>query len=209
MSTESKAISPESTTTQGISLVQIFFAVVLGASILEFRGNLFPPDFTNLNFWALFTVYFTTFGTWYAWQAFTRRAPYVDSSLSRLRSLIESFCIIVYALLLYAATLVPEHFFAYLWGFAIVYGLYFTNTAVRYSDLHRPEPLRIMLIHGCFQLLVCTAYSIWASVAGPITITAIWVFLFITLGIQVSYRWFLWRFNVKVSQIVTHERKTS
>lgn len=194
MSAESKAVLPESAAPQGITLVQIFFAVVLGASILEFRESIFPPQGTSLNFWALFVVYFFGFATWYSWQIMTSRAPYIVSFWSRLRSLLEAFCIIVYACLLYLGTLLPEHFFGYLWGFVIVYGTYVVNSKVRRRDSHRPEPTRIMFTHGVFQLIASIACTIWALISASLDTTAIWIFLFITLGIHVSYRCFLWRF---------------
>ena len=193
MSTGSKAELQESTTPQGISLVQIFFAVVLGGSILEFRESIFPLMGTSVNFWALFVVYVCTFATWYSWQIMTRKVPYVASVWTRIRSLIEAFCIIVYAYLLYVGTLLPEHFFGYLWGFVVVYGLYVVNSIIRHQDSHRPEPISIMLIHGILQFIVTFTFTIWTLTITPLDISIIWAFMFITLSIHVSYRFFLWR----------------
>jgi len=194
MSPESKTASLESTTPQGINLVQIFFAVVLGGSILEFRESIFPPQGTSLNFWALFVVYIFIFATWFSWQVMTSRVPYIASFWSRLRSLLEAFCIVVYAYLLYMGTLLPDHFFGYLWGFVVVYGIYVVAAKVRQRDSHHPEPTRIMFTHGVFQLIASIAYTIWVLISAPLDTTAIWIFIFITLGIHVSYRCFLWCF---------------
>ena len=143
MSTESKAVSQDIGTPQGqsITLVQIFFAVVLGGSILEFRESIFPLIGTSVNFWALFVVYVFTFATWYYWQVMTSKRPYVATVWTRIRSLLEAFCIIVYAYLLYIGTLLPEHFFGYLWGFVVVYLLYVVNSKVRQQDFHLPEAI--------------------------------------------------------------------
>ena len=116
MSTQSKAVLREIAAPQGVTLVQIFSAVVLGGSILEFRESIFPPQGTSLNFWALFIVYVFAFATWFSWQIMTGRAPYVASFWSRVRSFLEAFCFIVYAYLLYIGTLLPEHLIGYIWG---------------------------------------------------------------------------------------------
>jgi hypothetical protein len=193
MSTGGKAELRESTTPQGIALVQIFFAVVLGGSILEFRESIFPLTGTSVNFWALFVVYVFTFATWYSWQIMTGKVPYVSSVWTRIRSLIEAFCIIVYAYLLYIGTLLPEHFFGYVWGFVLVYAIFVVNSIIRHQDSKRPEPIRIMLIHGILQFIVTFIFTVWASILTSFDISIIWAFMFITLGIHVSYRFFLWR----------------
>ena len=193
MSTESKVVSRENTAPQGIALVQFFFAVVLGGSILEFRESIFPPMGTSVNFWALFVVYIFIFATWYSWQVMTGRVPYVASVWTRIRSLLEAFCIIVYAYLLYMGTLLPEHFLGYIWGFVVVYGIYVVNAKVRQRDSHRPEAIRIQLIHGCFQFITSLAFTIWILAITSLDISSVWIFVFITLGIHVSYRCFLWR----------------
>ena len=192
MSTESKVVSLENTAPQGFVLVQFFFAVVLGGSILEFRESIFPPMGTSVNFWALFVVYVFTFATWYSWQIMTGRVPYVASVWTRIRSLLEAFCVIVYAYLLYMGTLLPEHFFGYIWGFVVVYAIYVVNAKVRQRDSHRPDAIRIMFTHGFFQLIATIAFTIWLLISAPLDPTAIWIFVFITLGIHVSYRCFLW-----------------
>lgn len=63
------------------AFVETFFAVVLGASILEpeIRGLLFPPAVTNLGFWALVAVYFTAITSWIGWHKSTIEFPYTDS----------------------------------------------------------------------------------------------------------------------------------
>lgn len=151
-----------------VTFVEIFFAVVLGASIVdpEIRTLLFPPASASLSFWALITVYFTAITSWTGWHKSTIKYPYSDSRLGEVRSVVDAIIVATYAALLFFGSRVgggaDKYLSGYLWGFVIVFALYYFVGKVRCADYHTPQASKPHLIvrHGdcaayCSQYLYC------------------------------------------------------
>ena len=197
MSTESNPNSSNDALTQRIAIVPLLFAIVLGASLIEFNEFLFPPKLTSLSFWALFAVYFTAFLSWFGWHEAVHLYPYTLSPIVKLRALIEAMVVVSYANLLYFASRADESLTGYLWGFVIVYIILMLVGFVRHREYRRPEaqynPLDLNAKHGLIVVAASIAYTTWSLRFPPVPYAANWVFVFVPFAVTVSYRWLLAR----------------
>ena len=102
-----------------VTFVEIFFAVVLGASILEpeIRALLFPPAFTSLSFWSLTAVYFAAITSWMGWHKIIAEYPYSDSRIGEARSIVDAIIVAVYAALLFFGSRIDNSLFGPFWRF--------------------------------------------------------------------------------------------
>jgi 5'(3')-deoxyribonucleotidase len=195
-----------------VTFVEIFFAVVLGASILEFHTFLFPPDLTSPSFWALITVYFVAVTSWIGWHKSTTEFPYTDSGAGYLRSLLDAVIVGNYAALLFFGSTVENSFFGsrvdnsllyYLWGFFIVFFLYYISGRVRraeYSEWEPSEVSKLYLIerHGYVLLIAAIAYTVLHTILPEVLFQlptgVLWLFIVLPFATMVSYRsWREWR----------------
>lgn len=185
-----------------VTFVEIFFGVVLGGSLLQFNRLLFPPDIASPTFWALVAVYITAGTSWFGWRQSTIEYPYTNSRVGRLRSVLDAVIVAMYAALLFFSSLATDTLVWYLWGFALVFGLYFTIGKLRRLE-HGAEASKIYLIerHGAIMLGVAIAYMIVSKVQPQASVSVIWAFVFLPLGIMISFRWFReWRRLPKLVQ---------
>lgn len=92
------------------TFVEIFFAVVLGGSILELHTFLFPPHPSNPSFWALVVVYITAVTSWIGWHGSTFKYPYSNSATGHVRSVLDGVIVITYAALLFFGSNIDKSF---------------------------------------------------------------------------------------------------
>lgn len=192
-----------------ITLVEIIFAVVIGGSILQFHELLFPPVLTCINLWALLVAYFTAVASWFGWHKSTTEYPYTDSAIGRLRSVLDGFIVVSYAALLFFGSKADKFLGWYLWGFVVVFFLYFVVGELRRAEYRDPQASRIPLIiyHGIAMLIVAIAYTVllkaWPHLMGAMPS----LFVFLAFASMASFRWFRewrklpWRDKTKRSTI--------
>ncbi len=175
-----------------VTFVEILFAVVLGASLLEFHTLLFPPAVAQLSFWALVTVYFAAVTSWVSWHKSTIEYPYTDSGAGRVRSILDAAIVGGYAALLFFGSGVHTSLSWYLWGFVIVFFLYWAVGNVRRAEYHDPRASQIYLIvrHSAALLVGAIAYTILVGSLSPLPTVAEWLFVFLPLVTVASFRWF-------------------
>ncbi len=189
-----------------VTFVELFFAIVLGASILEFNDLLFPPDFANPSFWAIVAVYFTAVTSWIAWHKSTILHPYTDSGAGYLRSILDGLIVVTYAALLFFGSQVVRSFDFprgdnslcwYLWGFAAVFFLYFFSGIVRRMEYPFRKPAKVSrgyLIsrHGYVILAGAVAYTVMFQIFPKVLLqlpeAVLWVFLSLPLITVLSFR---------------------
>jgi 5'(3')-deoxyribonucleotidase len=192
------------------TFVEIFFAVVLGGSILELNAFLFPPNLHSPNFWALVAVYFTAVTSWIGWHKSTTNYPYTDSVAGHLRSVLDGIIVVTYAALLFFSSGVEKSFYNiygldnslcwYLWGFVIVFLLYFIVGEIRRIEYNRgASEIYLIIRHGVFLLVIAIAYTIlyiWLpSVLNQLPTSVLWIFVFLPLITMISFRSFReWRY---------------
>jgi len=181
-----------------VTFVEIFFAVVLGASIVdpEIRALLFPPAFASLSFWALIAVYFTAITSWTGWHKSTIKYPYSDSWLGEVRPVVDAIIVATYVALLFFGSRVgggaDKYLSGYLWGFVIVFALYYLAGVIRRTEYHSREASKLYLIrrHGVAPLIVASIYTALSHISFRFPVASLWVFVFLPLATMVSYRWF-------------------
>jgi len=185
-----------------VTFVEIFFAVVLGASIVdpEIRALLFPPAFASLGFWALIAVYVTAITSWTGWHKSTIKYPYGDSRLGEVRSVVDAIIVATYAALLFFGSRVgggaDKYLSGYLWGFVIVFALYYFVGQVRCADYHTPQASKRHLIvrHGVAPLIGASTYTVLSHISFRFPVASLWVLVLLPLATMISYRWFReWR----------------
>jgi 5'(3')-deoxyribonucleotidase len=183
-----------------VTFVEIFFAVVLGASILRFNEFLFPPDLTSRSFWALIVVYFAAVTSWTGWHSSVDKCPYTRSVAGYLRSLLDAVIVGTYAALLFFGSRVDSSLIYYLWGFSAVFVLYFFSGMVRRAEYPEREPSEVSksyLIrrHGYVLLIAAIAYTVLYKILPEFLFQlpsgVLWLLVFLPLATMFSYRW--WR----------------
>ncbi|MFO7996670.1 MAG: hypothetical protein R6U93_05975 [Dehalococcoidia bacterium] len=181
-----------------VTFVEIFFAVVLGASIVdpEIRLLLFPPAFARLSFWALIGVYFAAITSWTGWHRSTIKYPYSDSRLGEVRSVVDAIIVATYAALLFFGSRLgggaTEYLSGYLWGFVIVFALYYLAGVIRTAEYHAREASKLHLIrrHGIALLVGASTYTALSHVSFGFPLLSLWVLVLLPLATMASYRWF-------------------
>lgn len=183
-----------------VTFVEIFFAVVLGASILEFNEFLFPPDLTSRSFWALIVVYFAAVTSWTGWYSSVDKFPYTPSVAGYLRSLLDAVIVGTYAALLFFGSRVDSSLIYYLWSFSAVFVLYLVSGMVRRAEYHDPEASQTCLIicHGSVVLIAAIAYTvlhtILPEVLSQLPSGVLWLFVLLPFPTMFSFRaWREWR----------------
>lgn len=189
-----------------VSFVEIFFAVVLGGSILELHTFLFPPNLASPSFWALITVYFTAGTSWIGWHKSTRRYPYSDSRIGYVRSVLDALIVGTYAALLFFGSRADKSFVSlaennslcwYLWGFVVVFVLYLVSGLGRRADYPLTEPSKVsqtlkILLHGLVMLVGATVYTVFYTVLPDVLFQlpteVLWVFLLLPFAAMFSFR---------------------
>jgi 5'(3')-deoxyribonucleotidase len=185
-----------------VTFVEIFFGVVLGASIVdpEIRALLFPPAFASLSFWALIAVYFTAITSWTGWHKSTIKYPYSDSRLGEVRSVVDAIIVATYAALLFFGSRVgggaDKYLSGYLWGFVIVFALYYLAGVIRRTEYHTREASKLYLIlrHGVVPLIAASTYTALFHISFRFPVASLWILVLLPLATMISYRWFReWR----------------
>jgi len=175
-------------TSPHMNAVSIFVAVVLGSSLIEFNGLLFPPKLTSLAFWAILPCYCFAFDAWFGIIAWARYTPYLDKPISRTwiagMFLAWTFVLAV----MYFASRLPDSFLGYIWCLVVLFIVMWASYYFRHRDTNLPEPLILCAQFGSLALIAATVYSIWALAFPAVPDTVNWVFVFIVFAIMVGYR---------------------
>jgi len=176
-----------------IAIVPLLFAVVLGASLIEFHGFFFPPRVSRMEFWALSIAYLAALASWFGWHEAAYRYPYTRQPIARLRAGLEAMVAVSWAALLFMASEASKSLVGYLWGFVVTFGLHALVIVVRRLEWGAAEagyqPLRPTVIHGAVIAGAAAIYTGWVLMRVPLPGVAAWIFLFLPLGVVVSYRW--------------------
>ena len=175
------------TSPQGI-LLSLFWAIILGQSLIDYGELLFPPKLASLNFWALLIVYYGAFSAWFAVTTITRFRIYTDSALARFWLSLGILQLITYVALMRFASNVVDSFLMYMWGWVFVSFFMLSSNYFRQRDLHLPEPLRINALFFLLTVIAAVAYTIWDLAYISIPPVANWVFVFIAFANLVCYR---------------------
>jgi 5'(3')-deoxyribonucleotidase len=181
-----------------VTFVEIFFGVVLGASIVdpEIRALLFPPVFASLSFWALLAVYFTAITSWTGWHKSTIKYPYSDSRLGEVRPVVDAVIVATYGALLFFGSRISggadEYLRGYLWGFVAVFALYYLAGVIRRTEYRTGEASRLYLIrrHGVAPLVGAGVYAALSHLSLRLPVAWLWVLVLLPLPTMISYRWF-------------------
>lgn len=195
-----------------ITFVEIFFAVVLGASILEFYKFLFPPDLTSPSFWAIVTVYFVAVTSWIGWHKSVTEFPYTDSGAGYIRSMLDAIIVGTYVALLFFGSNIDKVFsdsrnndalLYFLWGFFLIFLIYYISGRIRRAEYTEREPdqvskLHLIRRHGYILALIAIVYTVLYNIMPEVLSQApkgvLWLFTMIPLATMVSFRsWREWR----------------
>lgn len=187
----------EKLTQHFVTFVEILFAVVLGSSIWEFRTYLFHPNWQSPSFWALVSVYLTAVTSWIGWHKSTTKYPYTNSRAGYVRSISDAFIVATYVALLFFGSNISfvesegkRSLGFYLWGFVVVFGLYYVSGVVRKAE-YGEEASKIPLIikHGVILLLGSIVYMIVSDMLSSNYSWLLWLFLGLPLVVMMIYRW--------------------
>jgi 5'(3')-deoxyribonucleotidase len=173
-----------------VTFVELFFAVALAASLLQFDDILFPPDPGNISFWALLIVYITAITSWTGWHRSTLDYPYTESRAGILRAFLDATVVGTYIALLFIGSRATHSLGGYLFGFTLIFVLYLVLGLIRRAE-HGPEASkpRLIIYHGIPMVAVFVGYIIWSRRFSPVPDPALWIFVFLPLVIIVCYRW--------------------
>lgn len=179
-----------------VTFGEILFAVVLGASLIEFNEFLFPPVVSSLSFWALIVVYVAVITSWIGWHKSTSKYPYTDTILGMTRAVVDGLIIVLYVALLYFGSRVEASLMEYLWAFFGVFLLYGISGGLRLRETHDPRASQFpkILIHGGFMLVLVGIYKILLLQVSQLPTAACGAFVLLPLLIMLSFRYFReWR----------------
>lgn len=187
-----------------VTFVEIFFAVVLGSSILEFRDYLFPPNWNNPSFWALTSVYFTAVTSWFGWHKSTAEYPYKDDPQGYLGSALDALIVTSYAALLLFGSNVNKSFWPnteqlplilYLVGFVVIFLLYYLSGFVRTIEYGpKASNRKLIIIHGAILLAGLIFYTVISNLLSGNYNYVLWILVELPLIVIISYRYFRnWR----------------
>ncbi len=182
-----------------VTFVEIFFAVVLGSSILEFADPLFKGDLGNPSFWALISVYITAAASWAGWHNSTNQYPYTTSKAGYLRAALDALIVVNYAFLLFWGEKVGESFSFtgnnyslgwYLWGFVAVFILYYFSGRVRIAEYgERASKPSLIKRHGAAVLIGSLIYTVLTRLLSSRPSWVLWLFVFLPVAAMLRYRW--------------------
>ncbi|MEW6143156.1 MAG: hypothetical protein AB1597_08435 [Chloroflexota bacterium] len=178
-----------------VRFVEIFFAVVLGSSLLRFSDILFPPSISTPSFWALVVVYFAATTSWIGWHDSTTEYPYTQSTPGLARSVLDAAIVVVYAALLFLASQVERYLSWYLWGFVFVFVMYLSVGLIRRAE-HGPQAskLHLIFVHGAVLLIGAVAFTVSSYWSWQLPVEILWVLVLMPIAVVGSYRWFRnWR----------------
>ena len=181
---------------QLVRLVQVFFALVLGQSLVVFHSVLLDPLGHCLAALAWISVFYTIVASWIDWHVVMARRPYDTRQIvDRFRIYSDVSIAILYAYLLFTiepliadpgATLRPH-----LLGYPLVFGLYLISGSLRRrvhgKKASRPIP---MLCTGSLHVGVMLGYCMVRSRAYLNEETANVMAIAATFLLMLGYRWF-------------------
>lgn len=173
-----------------VTLVQVFFAVVIGGGLIEFHEILFPPKNT-IAFWALFGVYVTSIMSWTGYHSRIDECPYVHSRIGILRLFTDILIVILYAFLLFAGASGGASIESYLWGFSIIFLLYVVAGCLRRKEYRTKEASKmpLLVVFLICSLVVSSLFSILIRYTDLDIIILNWCFVFLPLLMMVAFRW--------------------
>ena len=181
---------------QLVRLVQVFFALVLGQSLVVFNRVLLDPLAYGLAAVAWVSVFYTIVASWIDWHVVMARRPYdTRQTVDRFRIYSDVGIAVLYAYLLF--TIEPlitdpgATLFHHLLGYPLVFSLYLVSGLLRRwvhgKKASRPLP---MICAGILYVGVMVGYCIVRSrdhlsdeTVNAIAIAATFLLMF-------GYRWF-------------------
>lgn len=175
------------------NFVVLLFGVVLGASLLEFRDHLFPPDLASMAFYGLVLTYFGSSASWEGWHTSVDKYPYTKTILGRLRALTDVSIVGTYVYLMVESVKLADSsnsMTGFLLGFAVTFLLYFASGMFRRWEYRNKDAsrVRLILVHLGILIAIWITYFVWRADYG-LPEVATWMFLFLTLLVQISYRY--------------------
>jgi hypothetical protein len=178
MSTQSEAITSDRAQIWDVNLTTLLMAIVLGSSLMQFSGLLYPPKVISLNFWAIAVVYYSAFAAWLGMrQAMTHRI-HRDTFMGRTVIILQAMAIVTHAGLLFFASQATDSLINYMWGWPVLYGFWLVGVTCRKHDLHLPEPNKPLAVSFSVGIVIATFYSVWKQSFPPVPEVANWIFVF-------------------------------
>lgn len=173
-----------------LRLVQVVYAVVIGGSLIYFNEILFPPHCT-IEFGALFGVYLSAIMSWTGYHHRMGSFPYTPTKFGVFRLFVDIFIVIMYAYLLFAGSKQGQSIEPYLWGFSIVFFLWFISGLLRcieHRDWGASELKTLAIFFLCYTFLVPSLFKILISFTGISTFLLNQVFVGFPLITMVIFR---------------------
>lgn len=173
-----------------VTLVQVFFAVVIGGGIIEFHKILFSPQDT-IAFWALIVVFVTSIMSWTGYHTSMGKYPYTHTGFGILRLFFDIFIVIAYAFLLFAGTSQKILAESYLWGFSVVFLFYVISGLFRRWEYRSREASRTFLL-VCFlfsSILVSSLFMIIIRYTELDKSLISRIFVWLPLVTMLTFRW--------------------
>jgi len=142
-----------------VILIQVFFAVVVGAGLIEFHSVIFAPQDT-IPFYALIVVFITAITSWTGYHASMKKYPYTHTLSGMLRLYCDIFIVVAYSFLLFAGTSKELLAESYLVGFSVVFLLYIGSGLFRRAEYKTKEASEtpLLLIFFILSTVVTIAF---------------------------------------------------
>lgn len=173
-----------------VTLVQVFFAVVIGGGLIEFRQILFSPQ-NAVPFWALIVVFVTSIMSWTGYHTSMGKYLYTHTGFGILRLFTDILIVIAYAFLLFAGTRQEILAESYLWGFSAVFLLYVISGLFRRWEYRDKEASKTSLLMGFLisSILVSALFMILLRYMDLDKSLISRIFVWLPLLMMIAFRW--------------------
>ena len=181
---------------QLVRLVQVFFALVLGQSLVVFNDVLLDPLAHGLAAFAWGSVFYTIVASWIDWHVVMARRPYdTRQPIERFRIYSDVSIAVLYAYLLFTIeALITDPsvtLYYHLIGYPLVFGLYLASGLLRLwvhgKKASKPLP---MVCTGVLYIGVLLGYGAVRSRSYFNEETLNAIAISITFLLMFGYRWF-------------------
>lgn len=180
-----------------VTLVQVFFAVVIGGALIEFNDTIFAPEF-SISFLSLLIVFLTSIMSWTGYHTSMGKYPYTHSISGILRLYSDVIIVVVYGFLLFSSTdsTDPHNIVlsnSYLFGFSGVFLLYIISGLLRRSEYNDKSASKTCLLRAFFitTLILAVSYPIIYINFNIDKLLLSQIFIWFPLLLMIVFRW--WR----------------
>ena len=173
-----------------VTLVQVFFAVVIGGGLIEFHEIIFSPQ-NAVPFWALIVVFVTSIMSWTGYHTSMGQYPYTHTGFGILRLFSDIFIVIVYAVLLFVGTsqgILSEY---YLWWFSAVFLLYVISGLCRRWEYRDKEASKTSVL-VCFLISSVLVSALFMTILRYTDLDKNLmsrIFVWLPLLMMIAFRW--------------------